>query len=215
MSDKPPAIADLQQAAELFREFLSEVESLYGSFLDSYVAIRQFRMFYESKALPFMLVQQEEARRKGEPEPVILHGRGDPNQPESRFDHSSTISEFMERIRDGGADQVRLSQAYLVLIYQRWEDHYRGKIARSFGIPKNDVLFPFMGEIRHLRHSVVHNKGVALPEVAKCQHIKFFKPGDQIFLDGDQFAEVVNHLRSAVGGAIRELTSEAAGDQGG
>jgi hypothetical protein len=109
-SDRPPATADLPQAAELFREFLAEVESLYGSFLDSFVAIRHFRMFFEGRALPFLLAGQAEARAKGEAEPVVLHGRGDPNQPESRFDHRSNISEFMERIKDGGADQVRLSQ---------------------------------------------------------------------------------------------------------
>lgn len=202
MSDADTVITGPEEAVRLLEEFLAAVESFYGSFLDTYTALRHFRMLLEERALPTMLAHGVDARVKDAEEPVILFGTGDPNEPGSSFHHRSTLPEFLERVRDGGTDLALISQAYVVLIYQCWEDHYRGKIAQAVGMPKGKLVFPLMGDVRHIRRSIIHNGGVAITDIEKCEVFKVFSPGDTISLEGDRFNELVTGIRQAVGGAI-------------
>ena len=48
-----------------------------------------------------------------------------------------------------------------------------------------------MGDIRHLRRSIIHNKSIAIPDVSKNLFINWFNPGDIILLDQNKMEKII------------------------
>ena len=81
-----------------------------------------------------------------------------------------------------------------MLIYQYWEDHYRGIIAECLGKQKNEIKVPLFGDLRDLRRSIIHNHGRAIPEVEHSEVLIWFKEGDPIQLTQDMFGQMVDEV---------------------
>ena len=61
----------------------------------------------------------------------------------------------------------------LISIYQYWEDYFRSKIANYLYLKdKSDLKSPIMGDVRRLRVSIIHHKGIALKDVERCEILK-------------------------------------------
>lgn len=80
-------------------------------------------------------------------------------------------------------------------LYQYWEDYHRGEIANDLGIPRNDLRAAIFGDIRLLRHSILHHEGTALKEVERCKLVQWYEEGDEIFIDKAKFIELLGHVR--------------------
>jgi hypothetical protein len=86
----------------------------------------------------------------------------------------------------------------LVTIFSSWEDHYRGKIAEFLRKSKDEMIVPIMGDIRHLRNSIVHHNGVALPELERCEVLLFFKPGDKILITFEHMERIMSEVEKGL-----------------
>ncbi len=96
---------------------------------------------------------------------------------------------FKKKNAPGGENQIMAANMCIVMLYALWEDHYREKIANAAGLNKNDVKIDIMGDIRILRNSIIHHGGFVITD-KKCRILAWFKPGDKISVDLEQFAEI-------------------------
>lgn len=136
----------------------------------------------------------------------FLYGVGDPNKPESRVKHRCTQGEYKVRNAKGGSNHVFLANVCLAMLYQYWEDHYRTKVAQALEIQRKDLIVPIMGDLRLIRHSIVHHGSVALPEITQCRFLNWFRPGDRIAMDEDCFETVINLVTASIAQLIvREI----------
>lgn len=62
-----------------------------------------------------------------------------------------------------------------------------------------------MGDLRLLRHSIIHHRGIVHKEVKKCQLLKWFSEGDQVMIDEDKFKEMVFHVKSYIATLRQQL----------
>jgi hypothetical protein len=86
----------------------------------------------------------------------------------------------------------------LISIYQYWEDYYRNKIAELLEKKKNDLKEPIMGDLRLLRISIIHHKAIALPEIENCTLLRWYQEGDEIFINEEQFREIIKHIHAYI-----------------
>ena len=56
----------------------------------------------------------------------------------------------------GGEFETIFAKAFVVLVYQLWEEFARHKISLALGVEHNDVKSDLMGEWRYLRNWIVH-----------------------------------------------------------
>ena len=97
-----------------------------------------------------------------EPDKRLFVGRGPPGG--EQLPGRSTIAtlrqgEFLEAMVEGGEFENLRNQALLVMIYHRWDELYRYRISRAFGVRKNDVDCVLMGDVRLVRNVIVHKNG--------------------------------------------------------
>ena len=71
--------------------------------------------------------------------------------------------QFLDSLANGGEFEDRQNKAFVVMLYHRWEEWYRHRIAQALGLEKDRVRCSLMGEVRHLRNVLVHDNGM-VPE---------------------------------------------------
>jgi hypothetical protein len=86
----------------------------------------------------------------------------------------------------------------LVTIYQYRDDNYKGALAEILGCAKNSIKIPVFGDLKLLRHSIIHHRGIALPDIVRCEVFRWFQPGDEIFLDRDKLEEILDAVLDCI-----------------
>ena len=117
--------------------------------------------------------------------------------------HFTSTSEYIERNSVGGHNWFLLAHLCLVSIDQYWDDQYRPKIAAAQNQPKDSVQLQIMGELRHLRISILHAGGKAVHQLARSELLPRYEPGAAIAIDPQTFLDITfalkRHLREYAG----------------
>ncbi len=62
-----------------------------------------------------------------------------------------------------------------------------------------------MGDIRYLRQSIIHNRGIAVSNVENCKVLKWFAPGEIVDLDPTQVETLILEVKTYVFGFAESL----------
>jgi len=184
------------------KQFEATVDAIYGVYLDSTTGFDKVRSWVEQQ-------QQDTLRWLKESHPELatieyldstqfIYGKGDPNTPDAVELHRCTQRQYKERNAPGGLNFLFIGNMVLVSIYQFWEDHFRAEVATYLNMAKNDLKEPIMGDIRHLRSSIVHHAGIALPAVERCEILRWFHEGDVVYLNKEKFETVIYEIKRMV-----------------
>jgi len=121
----------------------------------------------------------------------FTYGKGDPSDPASVALHSVTQGDLKKRNLLAGSNHEILASSVISLLYSIWNDEFRPEIAKVLTIRLNELSSDIFGDIRLIRNSIIHHDGVALPEIAKCKVLKYFKVGDKIIFSDDNMDDLL------------------------
>ena len=196
MGDVRPHMADIAALQDSLLTYARVVDELYGHYLDSTTGFAaNERIVADSQRRPLAGLQPDVNR-----DDLSFHyGNGDPNDPKSRVLHRTTQGAYKARNAKGGANHIRAGQLLLVLLYEYWESVHRSNIAMAFGIDRDALKVPFVGDLRLLRHDVIHHRGIVRPETAKrLKVISGFPPDAAITLSGEQVEDLIVGLKAVL-----------------
>jgi hypothetical protein len=184
-------------------EFLSVVDRIYGTYLDG---IRGFHMIYRDTQ--FRQLETAQEFRESAPENAnsdylnsrsFIYSMGYPDEENHRELHTVPQGEYKQRNAKGGTNHVFIANMAIVAIYQYWEDFYRNEIASYLNYEgKNDLKMPIMGDLKELRHSIIHHHGAAIEDIKKCTIVTWFKADDPIELTSDHMEIIVIAIKKAL-----------------
>jgi len=188
-------------------EFALTVHTVYGLYLDGNAGFSHMgRLVGQSlvETLKKIAVENPQAATLQQVESLpFIYGTKRPTDPEREILHESTQGEFVARNRDGGRNSLLLGNLCLVMIYQYWE-HYRAEIATVRSLQTREVTVPVFGDLRLLRNSIIHNRGIATAGVSRCEVMTWFKAGDLIEMDKDRVRSMIR----SIGRALDELSPD-------
>lgn len=133
------------------------------------------------------------------PDPHMMISRSAPTDPGARPDAVWRKSEIEDAASPEGWLQKWISQAWLALIFSRWEDHYRPLFATAAGVEPKAVTCEVIGDVRHLRNDIIHNDGIAGKNARKCRILTRFIDGDEILIVPEDVWLLADNLTVAVG----------------
>ena len=200
--------------------FLKTVRGVYGVYFD---VIRGFNAVHtQQRDLRGWLIRTQGYDDESADAVTFTYGHGDIEDSDAVPLHSVSHGELTARNLKGGENWIFLANVCLVSIYQYWEDRYRGEIAAALGAQKDDVRVPIMGDLRHYRNSIIHRGGVAIPEVSRCEVIRWFDPGERIELTEEHMRTIMFEIAAGLvellqqaddgTGAIMELLRQSTED---
>lgn len=136
----------------------------------------------------------------------IVYAQGDPTDPSALVTHECTQGELKGRLKKGGLNENMVGQFCLVMAYEYWEK-VRGSIADILKKKRNDIKSDIFGDMRYIRHDIVHNIGIATKEnSAKAFLLKWFKNGDPIIINDPQLDIVIGHIFDYLNQLVRDNT---------
>lgn len=96
---------------------------------------------------------------------------------------SMKIEDFLKGLEDGGEFENQHAKAFLVLIYHLWDEKYRPAIGNLLSVdPTEQVLCDLMGDVRLVRHLIIHNDSVVpqgfVRRLTMLQEIWDLQPGE-------------------------------------
>jgi hypothetical protein len=186
---------------EALKEFEHIVDNIYGVYLDGTTGFYRIRKWLEdtqSKALNILRKSHPELKIEFLEDKEFIYTEGDPMVHGVTALHRCTQAEIKERNSKTGRNYRFLGNMAVVALYQYWEDNYRALIAKELEVTKQDLNIDIMGDIRILRRSIIHHNGFALKDVAKCKILKWYKTGDEIFIDAEKFKIIVFYIKKSI-----------------
>lgn len=170
-------------------QFFEEINELFGFYYDNGFVyslaekrIEEIQTKYgASDDSPFMY-------RSGPPTDT-------PDIEAKNANHNTTIRRVKERIQKDGFNQQKTAEATLIIIYHIWEEKYRNKLLNEDGSINTKNTSDIMGDIRHVRNSIIHNKGIADKEITKCKIFKKFIQGQKIELINTDIDFILTEIR--------------------
>lgn len=91
---------------------------------------------------------------------VVWTSYEDPTKPDIIHNRIIRASEYIDINSQGGFNEQQHAQAVLVFIFTYWEEEIRPRLAISRNVKLNDIISEIMGDLRILRHSILHTKGI-------------------------------------------------------
>ncbi|SDY01766.1 hypothetical protein [Nitrosomonas sp. Nm58] len=132
---------------------------------------------------------------------MMFVGNTDPGQgkPQARIRMQDLVT-FSSK---NGLFTDTLAKSLIVLLYSEWDELYRHLIAKEVGVKASVVRSDLMGDIRQVRHWIVHNKSIVGTKVLQVLPWQV-SAGSQLVISGEyfvQFMDRLNEMRVHVGDA--------------
>lgn len=192
-------------AEKLKNEYIETVEKIIGTFHD---AINGFRL-----TLQQVINAQSHLMASNDVESTNVNSiadlddrpftyrTGERGTPGNLVLHRTTQANIKQRNFKDGSNSVFMGQVCLIAIFQYWEDYYRGEIAKAIGIEKNDLKSDIFGDLRLIRNSIVHHRGIAKKETEGCKILNKFNKGESIIItDSD-----MHLIAQSISGSLNDI----------
>jgi hypothetical protein len=159
-------------------------------------------------------VQRPTGRTIKDGAPVIVWASvEDPSLPDVIHHRIIHAHEFVAANAEAGFNEQQVCRAIIVFVFAYWNEQIRPELARARGVEPNDVKLDALGDLRILRHSIVHDSGhVSAAEHAKLKVMhELVKADASIALTHDQMHKVFVFVKQAIAQLILEHTGHIPG----
>ena len=205
---------DFQKAmAELsvLRDFVEFVNNQIGVYMDCIAGFQGNTVRIERQVAR---VQRRVAHLNKDGQPVMmLASVEDATSPEVIHHRIIRAQDFLRANAETGFNHRQVCWSIIVFVFAYWDEQVRPKIAAVRGVKTKDVKVHALGDLRLIRHAVVHNKGV----LTSTEHAKLlkmaalFKPDAKVVLTHDQMHSVFVFVKQAIGEIILTYTGHLPG----
>lgn len=197
--------------ASIIKEYVDTVDSLYGVFLDSCQGFESAKNNFIKSQLETMQRNQEIEKHRAPSDITIYHSsiealdsacliysRGNKSEGNfRRLHYCPTQDEYKKRNSTFGKNYRFIGNMALISIFEYWESSCRNKLAKHHKIDRKYIKSDILGDLRLLRNSIIHHRGIALPAVEKCKIFSWYKTKDDIFIDGEQMEDIITAIKES------------------
>jgi len=172
-----------------FKKFIEKIDDIYGVYLDSTNGFLLLKKQIENIQ---MISTHSISKLDGK---SFIYGKGNPTIKGAYPLHTCSQGECKERNKLNGKNYQIIAGLCIIMIYDYWEDYYRGKIAEENEVNKDDIKWDIMGDLKHFRHSIIHHQGIAISEIKNCKILRWFEGGDEININKDKMENIIKIIK--------------------
>lgn len=148
---------------DVVKEFIDFINLQVGVYMNSIAGFSGAKIQMERQVARVLRAQSQKKDARGDQ--VITHQSfEDPQRPDVIHSRIVTAENFIQENSLDGINQRQLSYSVIVFIFTYWEDEIRPRLAKETGVAAKDVKCEILGDLRCIRNSILHTKGVFTPE---------------------------------------------------
>lgn len=194
---------------KIIEEYIKILNAIYGVYLDGIQGFSSAKKVFEDAQLSTLAMNKElEKIKPGNSnteynlsikefdDSCLIYKKGTKGKPDYRVLHyCSTQAQYKKRNSPNGENYRFLGNMALISIYEYWQNSCRNKLAIHHKVKPAKIISPIFGDLRLLRNSIVHHKGIALANVERCLIFTWYKANDNILIDGDKMEDIVATIK--------------------
>lgn len=141
---------------DVIREYIDFVNEQVGTYMD---AMAGFAGHYTRIQRQVHRISRPVGKRQQDGETVIVYASyEDPTKPDVIHNRIVRAEDYLKANAPGGSNEQRHARAIVVFLFTYWEDEIRPRLAAAKGAPVNEIKSDIMGDMRILRHAILHSK---------------------------------------------------------
>lgn len=176
--DKTPAIFT-PEYSRVARAFIDFVNVQVGAYMDACSGFAKNKSVVERQVHRELKPDGTKRGTKDAPR-VMMTAVEDPTQPDVLMHRIVLVSEYIAANAVGGSNEQHHARAAITFLYAYWDEEVRPELARALGVATNKIVSDIFGDLRLVRHAVLHKKGILTD--AAYQKLKLI--GDHFTPDG-------------------------------
>lgn len=163
---------------ETIREYIDFINIQVGVYTDACSGFAGNERVIERQVFRISRAKGLKINEKGQP--VIMRASyEDPSQPDVIHQRIIRTDDYIKQNAEGGLNEQQHSRAIIIFLFTYWEDEIRPRLAQAKNVKLNDIRSDIMGDLRILRHVILHEKGILKSD----KKIKLKKISDLFALD--------------------------------
>lgn len=205
-------IADsFDEELNILRGFIDFINNQVGVYMDCVSGFRGNTIRIERQV---HRVQRPTGRAINNGVPVMMYASlEDPSMPDVIHHRILRADHFLSANGESGFNHQQICWSIIVFIFAYWDEEVRPQIARARKLPAGQVRVDVMGDLRLIRNSIIHNKGVvALSDHGRLKQMaQLVRPDKKISITYDQMHQVFVLVKKAIAEIILAHTSHLPG----
>jgi hypothetical protein len=139
---------------------------------------------------------------------MIMESFEDPSRPDAIHHRIIAATDFLKANRDGGFSHRQICWSIIVFMFAYWDEEIRPQIAKIREIEPNELKVDTLGDLRILRKSIVHNKGILThTDYSKIKELgDLVQPEKRIALSHDDMQKLFARIKKAIAVLLLEKT---------
>lgn len=122
----------------------------------------------------------------------FIVGRGHPDLGHWRA--SVNMGDFIDSSQNDGGFARMIAKSFVILIYTEWDEYFRKRVGTEARVNYKSVKSDLMGDLRLIRHCIIHNKSVITEKYTRLKELKWvMEPGD-LEIDADMFSSLIDQI---------------------
>jgi len=180
--DKAPAIFTPQYSA-IARSFIDFVNVQVGAYMDACSGFAKNKSVVERQIHRDVRPDGIQRSPKGAPR-VMMTAVEDPTQPDVLMHRIVLVSEYIGANSVGGSNEQHHARAAITFLYAYWDEEVRPALAKALEVPTQEIVSDIFGDLRLIRHAILHNKGILTNSAFQKLKIisEHFGPNDLVSL---------------------------------
>lgn len=162
---KPPAIFTPQYSA-IARAFIDFVNVQVGAYMDACSGFAKNKSVVERQVHRDVRPDGTKRGAKGAPR-VMMTAVEDPTQPDVLMHRIVLVSEYVAANSVAGSNEQHHARAAITFLYAYWDEEVRPGLARALEVDTKEIVSDIFGDLRIIRHAILHNKGVLTQTAVK------------------------------------------------
>jgi hypothetical protein len=144
---------------------------------------------------------------------VVWSSFEDPGSPDIIHNRITRATDYIAYNSVHGLNEQQHVRAIIVILFSFWNEEIRSRLARCKNRDPNDIKVDALGDLRILRHAIIHNKGVLSASAhAKLKVMKdVFVPDAAIIVSHDQMHKLFVSVKQGTAVLILEHTGQRPG----
>jgi hypothetical protein len=197
---------------ETLREFIDFVNRQVGVYMDALAGFAGNKTRIEFQVARILRSTQKRKDSNGL-NVTVWSSFEDPGSPKVIHNRIVRAADYIAYNSADGANEQQHARAIIVMLFTYWNEEIRPRLARCKDIDANDIKVDALGDLRLLRHAILHNKGVLAS--AKHAQIKMmrdmFEPEKEIIISHEAMHKLFVGVKQGVADLILEHTGQRPG----
>ncbi|MBN9406565.1 MAG: hypothetical protein J0I00_14245 [Burkholderiales bacterium] len=137
----------------------------------------------------------------------IFVGVGHPSK--GNFQGVMNLGKYLDSSARNGEFSSIIAKSFVTTIYSLWDEYYRHLVAEDVGATAKEVKSGLMGDLRKVRHCIVHNKSLVSKELEQLEELKWrLEAGAMLKISDEMFQGLMDQI-NAIRVKVERLSGRA------